>query len=114
MIGITGETVVVEREEETGRDRYDEPVYTWVPETVEDVLVEPGPRNDIPDTSRPAGTVVVWKLHFPKPYAKSLRGARIRVRGGEPCKVIGDPQSYTLENTPGRWWMPVEVSRADG
>lgn len=112
---IKGETVVVEHKTDTGRrDGYNRPIYEWTHEEVENVLVSQGARTDIPDTARPEGVVVAWTLHFPKPYAQSLRGARIRVRGGAPCKVIGDPQPYTDENTPGPWWMPVEVSRADG
>ncbi|WP_119697040.1 hypothetical protein [Microbacterium halotolerans] len=111
---MKGEKIVVERKQTIGEDAHNVPIVDWVPETVENVLVAPGARADIPDVDRPAGTVVAWNLHFPKPYAKSLRGARIRVRGGKPCKVIGDPQPYTAENTPTEWWMPVEVDRADG
>lgn len=111
---MIGEQVVVERRVETGRDAHNQPIYAFVSETVDDVLVAPGPRTDIPDTDRPEGTVVAWNLHFPKTFTGSLRGARVRVRGGAPCPVIGDPQPYTLENTPTRWHLPVEVARADG
>lgn len=111
---MIGEKVVVERPVETGRNSHNQPIVEWVPETVDDVLVAPGPRADIPDTARPAGVVIAWNLHFPKTFTGSLRGARIRVRGGAPCEVVGDPQPYTLENTPTRWWMPVEVKNAKG
>jgi hypothetical protein len=111
---VIGETVVVERPVETGRDAHNEPIVEWVSESVADVLVAPGPRADISDAMRPVGTVVEWNLHFPKSWSGSLRGARISVRGGVPCGVVGDPQPFTLENTPTRWWLPVEVSRADG
>lgn len=111
---MIGESVVVERHVEVGRNAHNQPIYDWVPETVSDVLVAPGPRADIADAMRPEGTVVAWNLHFPKTYTGSLRGARVRVRGGAPCPVVGDPQPYTLENTPTKWHLPVEVSRADG
>lgn len=111
---IVGETVTVERYVESGRDAHNQPIYDWVSESVDDVLVAPGPLADIPDTARPVGTVVAWSLHFPKGYPATLRGARVIVRGGAPCPVVGDPQPYTLENTPTRWAMPVEVERADG
>lgn len=111
---ITGESVVVERPEKVGTNAHNKPVYEWVSQTVENVLVAPGPRNDIPDTARPEGVVVAWNLHFPKGFSASLAGTRVRVRGGAPCMVIGDPQPYTEANTPTDWWMPVEVSRADG
>lgn len=111
---IKGETVVVERREQVGVNAHREPVYEWVSETVHDVLVAPGPRNDIPDGSRPEGVTIAWSLHFPKTFTRSLDGARISVRGQTPCKVVGDPQPYTLANTPTRWWMPIELTRANG
>lgn len=111
---MIGEVVVVERHVETGRDAHNQPIFDWVSESVDAVLVAPGPRADIPDTSRPEGVTVAWNLHFPKGYPATLRGARVKVRGGDPLDVIGDPQHYTLENTPTRWSMPVEVARADG
>ena len=112
---MNGETVTVETPVDTGRrDAHNKPILEWRPETVHDVLVAPGPLADIPDTARPAGVKVAWGLHFPKTWTKPLRGARISVRSGPPCNVIGDPQPYTLENTPTRWWLPVELARADG
>lgn len=48
---MIGEVVVVERHVETGRDAHNQPIFDWVSESVGDVLVAPGPRADIPDTS---------------------------------------------------------------
>lgn len=111
---LTGETVVVERQVEVGRDPGNSPIFEWQAETVENVLVVPGPRADVETSARPAGTQVQFNLHFPKRYPATLRHARIRVRGSEPLDVIGDPQHYTEANTPGAWSMPVEVKRVDG
>ena len=111
---MIGETVVVHRRVQTGTDPLNQPVYDWQAETVTDVLVAPGPRVDLTDAERPEGVRVVWNLHFPRGYPATLAGARISVRGGPPLDVIGDPQPYTLENTPTRWALPVEVWRVDG
>lgn len=111
---IAGETVVVHRDIQTGEDAHGEPIVETVQESVGNVLVAPGPRADIPDVFRPDGVMVAFNLHFPKPYAADLTGARISVRGQDPLEVIGSPAPYTLENTPTLWWMPVEVERADG
>lgn len=111
---IVGEPVVVSRREQVGVNGHNQPVYEWVAETVDDVLVSPGARTDIPDTARPDGVVVAWTLHFPKGYAASLANARVSVRGGAAGDVVGDPQHYTEANTPTRWSLPVEVTRADG
>lgn len=111
---MIGERVVVHRSEMVGKNAHNQPIYEWVEETVDNVIVAPGPRTDIPEVARPDGTTVAWSLHFPKRYSHSLRGARISVRGEEPARVIGDPKPYTPENTPGDWNLPVEVERADG
>lgn len=111
---IFGETVVVERETETGRDAGNNPITEWVPETVTNVLVAPGPRSDVVGQIRPEGVEIRWNLHFPKGYPATLRGARISVRGGSPLMVVGDPQHYAEELTPGDWSMPVEIGRVDG
>ena len=111
---IVGETVVVERRVETGRDPGNAPIYSWVSETVADVLVAPGPREDVTDSTRPDGVEVRYTLHFPKGYPETLRGARVSVRGREPMTVIGDPTHYTEANTPGRWSMPCEVGTVAG
>lgn len=111
---MIGETVVVERHQVTGVDAHGNPTYEWVAESVDDVLVAPGPRTDLPVVDHPDGYVVVWNLHFPKGYPATLGNARVSVRGGEPLMVVGDPQHYTEANTPTRWSMPVEVWRADG
>lgn len=111
---MIGETVVVVRREQVGILPGNVPEYAETESLVEDVLVAPGPRTDVVDSMRPEGTEIAWTLHFPKTFAGSLRGASVKVRGGEPCPVIGDPQPLTLMNTPTRWHMPVEVERVDG
>lgn len=112
---ITGESVIVETHTAIGHDTHNEPIYEWVQQSVENVLVAPGPRTDIPDVARPEGVVVAYNLHFPKTFDGELEGGRIRLRDEpEPLLVIGAPRPYTLENTPTDWWMPVEVRRADG
>lgn len=112
---IVGEAVTVRRRPAVGTDPGGGPIYgTPVDETVTDVLVAPGPREDVVDSNRPDGTRIAWTLHFPKTYSSSLRGAEISVRGGAFRPVVGDPQPYTLANTPTRWWMPVELEDVDG
>ncbi len=111
---LQGEQVVVERVVSPGDDPFGDPLPgQWIPETVDDVLVAPGGRTDL-DASRPEGVEVKWTLHFPKGYPATLRGARVVVRGQEPAWVVGDPQHYTAENTPGAWSMPVELTAVRG
>lgn len=111
---IVGETVTVERRVETGRDPGNSPIWDWVCEVVDNVLVAPGSRNDVEGTTRPDGVEVKFTLHFPKGYPETLANARISVRGRASMRVVGDPSHYTEANTPGEWSMPVEIGTVEG
>lgn len=82
--------------------------------TREDVrcVVCPGATSDM-DATRPEGVTVAYTLHFPKTYARGLRGCSVEVRGTR-YDVVGDPQRTTDAATPGPFNLPVEVTRADG
>lgn len=109
---ISGESVTVVRPV-TGRDALGEPVEGEPErERVAGVLVTPGATADL-DASRPAGASTSITLHFPKGYARRLRGCTVVVRG-EPYVVEGDPVAYDPANTPGPWNLPVGARRADG
>lgn len=109
---IQEETVVVVSLE-TEYDELGEPVSVKeTREMVENVVVAPGATADL-DETRPEGVSVAFTLCFPKTYSGDLRGRSVEVRGIE-YKVIGDPQRYTAENTPGDWNLTVEVTRVDG
>ncbi len=41
-------------------------------------------------------------FHFPKSFAESLRGARVTY-AGTTYEVVGDPQPYLEDLTPGDW-----------
>lgn len=109
---IQGETVTVIRRE-VERDELGEPSSERVTrETVGNVVVAPGSTSDL-DASRPEGVTVSFTLCFPKFYGGDLRGCSVEVRGTE-YSVVGDPQRYTPENTPGDWNLTAEVTRTDG
>lgn len=93
-------------------DDLGEPIYGDPEREQVDVLVQPETTTDL-DATRPNGVEVVFTLHFPKSYTKSLQACHIEVRG-DIYEVVGDPQPYTPENTPGNWNLPVEVKRVDG
>lgn len=93
-------------------DDLGEPIYGDPEREQVNALVQPGSTADL-DATRPNGVEVVFTLHFPKSYTKSLQACHIEVRG-DTYEVVGDPQPYTPENTPGNWNLPVEVKRVDG
>ena len=109
---IQGETVTVIRTV-WDRDELGEPIDpTEQREVVENVVVYPGPTSDL-DASRPDGVKVVFTLCFPKTFTGDLKGCSVEVRGAV-YAVVGDPQRYTAENTPGDWNLTAEVTRTDG
>ena len=109
---IAGESVTV-RTPTVGYDEHMEEVVTWEDATVTNVVVTPGATSDVLDSTRPDGTRVAFTLGFPKSFTASLRGCHVLVRGIE-CAVIGDPQPYAADNTPGAWNYTAEVARVDG
>lgn len=109
---MTGEEVVVGFKHETGKDPYGSPIYETDEETVGDVLVIPGDREDL-SYDRPEGVRVLYQLHFPKTFNKNLENQQVKVRG-EWLDVIGSPDHFILANTPTRWWMEVEVGTTHG
>lgn len=109
---LKGQSVEVIHMDEGALDELGSPTVTERRETVQNVLVCPGPTVDAVESMRPDGVTVAYTLAFPKPYAADLRGAEVEIRG-ERFRVIGDPQPCEL-NCPTAWWMRVEVERADG
>lgn len=112
---IRGRTVTVLRPTETGRDRFNEPTVSNVPETVDNVLIEPGDTTGL-EASRPDGANVDLTLHFPKGYEGDLRGCYVALPSPWPdtVKVVGEPQRFMVENTPTPWNMAVAVEVTHG
>ena len=112
---MKGEQVVVERRQQTGTNAHNQPQYSWVQETVDNVLVAPGALEDVDQAGRPDGVTVDWSLIWPKTYTASLRGCRVLVRDDpEPFDIIGDPRAYPDGLTPTMWNRPSEVTRTAG
>ena len=109
---IAATSVEVIQRVAVGSDRYGAPIYEDSTETVDNVVVHPGGTEDLAET-RPEGIRIDMTFHFPKTYTESLRGARIRYQDRE-YRVIGDPQSYMEDNTPGEWNRTVETEVCDG
>ena len=113
---ISGETVNVMLRVRDARDSFGNDVEEWAdPEDVSGVLVVPGGCEELAPT-RPEGVRVALTLHFPKTWAKRMRGAKVALTGrwAGTYRVIGDPVPYMDANCPSPWDMPVEVEAVDG
>lgn len=81
-------------------------------QTVNNVLVAPTSSQDLGE-ERPDGDATIMTFHFPKTYIGSLKGALIGWRGKQ-WEVIGDPQPYAKDSTPGVWNRPVQARLVEG
>ena len=104
-------SVTVIRRQEVGKDPFNAPIYENVREDVADVLVTPGATSDL-DASRPEGVRVVYTIHALS-QSKTLKGCLVQYLG-DTYRIIGDPQPYMGDGTPGPWDMAAEVERVDG
>lgn len=114
---IRGESVEVLTPVVVGADAMGEPVITWESSEVENVLFQPGGGNatttsDL-DVERPNGVRINVTFHFPKSFEGSLRGCKVK-RGEYVYRVIGDPQPYMVDNTPGEWNRSVACEVVNG
>ena len=96
-------------------DSMGEPTISWIETTVENVLFQPtqsgGTGTHDLEVDRINGVSITPTFHFPKTYTESLRGCKIQY-GGNEYRVVGDPQPFMIENTPGDWnrTVPCEVA----
>lgn len=81
-------------------------------QTLNNVLVAPSSSQDL-GAERPDGDATVMTFHFPKTYIGSVKGCLIRWKGRW-WEVIGDPQPYSKESTPGMWNRPVQARLVEG
>lgn len=112
---IRGRAVTVWRKAETGEDEMGEPLVDWMPERVENVLWGPSEyaARLSEDGARPAMTDDEITVHIPKTYTACLAGCRIEVEGAL-WDVVGDPQGYMPELTPGPWNRSATARKVEG
>lgn len=81
-------------------------------QTVSNVLVAPSSSQDL-GAERPDGDATIMTFHFPKTFIGKLKGCLIGWKGKQ-WEVIGDPQPYSRDSTPGMWNRPVQARLVEG
>lgn len=109
---IKGESVMVFLPTEGEKDPLGDSQGAFEEVECENVLISPSTTTDL-DKTHPDGFKDVMAFHFPKEWTRSLRGAEIEYNNAR-YKVIGDPQAYMSNLTPGEWNRPVQGARVDG
>lgn len=112
----SSQAVTVFRPVAGGFDRLGNPAAAgWEAEEVAGVLIAPAASQDL-GAERPEGYTDALTIHFPKEYTQSLLGCEIELPAPWPSRVrvIGDPQPYQAELTPGRWNRAADCEVSDG
>lgn len=107
---IKGMTVVLVSKNQTGVDAFNCPVYEYVEESVDDVLVAPASSDDIITAQDLHGKKAVYTLAIPKGDSHNWEDAIVRFFGQE-WHVFGYPLEGMEENLPLRWNKKVMVER---
>lgn len=110
---IFGETVQLRDRRAGSLDEFgNQRVEYGVSISISNVLVAPSSSQDL-GPERPDGDATIMTFHFPKTYIGQLKGCLIgwNARWWE---VIGDPQPYSKDSTPGVWNRPVQARLVEG
>lgn len=116
---LRGETVTVLRPSISYDERMD-PVTTWTPESVDNVLFGRPSTEQADGAMRAYGVHAQYVLGIPKEYTASLRGCKVtRARDAgldDPPEYIvaGDPQPLPPELCPTPWNREAIVGWVDG
>nr|WP_303768378.1 hypothetical protein [Schaalia odontolytica] len=110
---IFGETVQLKVRRTGSLDEFGNERAEYMPAiSLRNVLVAPSSSQDL-GADRPDGDATIMTFHFPKTYIGQLKGCLIgwKARWWE---VIGDPQPYAKDSTPGVWNRPAQAKLVEG
>lgn len=110
MAKIKGITVTLITRQETGKDPFDNPIYTDVEIPVENVLVSPTSSDDVVNTLSLTGRKAVYTLAIPKGDTNTWENQEVRFFG-ERWRVFGIPLQGIEDMIPLRWNKKVTVER---
>lgn len=110
MAMIKGVTVILISKVQTGVDAFNHPMYDYVEEKVDNVLVAPASSDDIATSQDLTGKKAVYTLAVPKGDTHDWIDATVRFFGQE-WHTFGFPLEGIEENVPLDWNKKVMVER---
>ena len=110
MAMIKGMPVVLLAKKKVGEDGFHHPIYEYVEEIVENVLVVPSSADDIVTSENLYGKKAVYTLAIPKGDVHDWLDAKVRFFGQE-WQTFGFPLEGMEENIPLDWNKKVMVER---
>ena len=110
---IFGETIQLRDRQSGSLDEFGNERVAYRPViSINNVLVAPTSSQDL-GAERPEGDATIMTFHFPKTYIWQLKGCLIGWKG-KWWEVIGAPQPYSKDSTPGVWNRPVQARLVEG
>lgn len=106
---IKGETVELEVRNQTGTDRFHQPVYETVREKVENVVIGSPSTDAVNSDLSIFGKRLMFVLGIPKGDAHNWKDSIVYIRN-EKYQTYGEPLIQTESNVPGPWNTQVKVA----
>lgn len=95
---------------EIGRDAFNKPIYDDVPETVENILIEPLSDSEVLETLSLTGRKAVYRIGIPKGDQHDWTDKKVSFFGQD-FRTIGIPIEGIEEMIPLEWNKKVTVER---
>ena len=109
-MAIKGIPIVLINKVEAGKDPFNNPIYSEVETTVQNVLVAPTLSDDVINTLNLTGRKAVYTLGIPKGDTNTWENQEVRFFG-ERWRVFGIPTQGIEELIPLSWNKKVLVER---
>ena len=109
---MRGVTVVLYERTQTGTDAFNDPVYTTVPVTVENVLVGQPTTDEITSSIDLYGKKIEYMLGIPKGDAHDWENTTVEIFG-QIFQTFGATIQGIEENVPTPWHKKVRVCRRE-
>lgn len=107
---IQGMTVTLWNKTQTGSNAFGEPIYSWTPKEVENVLVSSPSAEEVTDTLNLTGRKIEYILGIPKGNTDEWENQIIEFFGHKFIS-IGIPEQGIEANIPLAWHKKVRVER---
>lgn len=110
MTLIKGMPIILKKRIEVGRDGFNEPIYEYENEVVENVLVSPASTEDLVSAQDLYGKKAVYTLAIPKGDGHNWEDQVVHFFGQD-WQTFGYPIEGIEENVPLEWNKKVMVER---
>lgn len=110
MALIKGMNIIYFKKNQIGTDGFNRPIYEYIEEIVENVLVSPLTTDEVLSSIDLTGKKIAYNLGIPKGDTHDWKDATVKFFGAK-WKTVGYPIEGIEENIPLDWHKKVMVER---